>query len=335
MAKSDFYTTLGVSRGASQKEVRQAYRKLARQYHPDVNPGDAAAEARFKDINAAYEVLSDADKRKKYDKYGDQWQHADQIEEMQRRSGGRTFRFGDGGGVRFDMGDLSGADLGSIFGSFFGGRQQRGPRRGSSVEQRVEVTLEEAFHGTARTLQLAAEEPCPTCGGAGEIANATCHTCQGAGVTLKARRLEVKIPAGVDNGSRVRVAGEGQAGAAGGARGDLYLVVSVRPHPRFQRKGDDLHVDIEVPVTDAVLGAELEVPTITGRVVLTVPPLTQNGKTFRLAKLGMPRLSAKDQRGDLYAKVIVRLPEQLDDRQRQLFEQLRAGAQETGSRQQA
>jgi len=323
MATKDYYAILGVPKGASQKEIRQAYRRLARQYHPDVNPGDTAAEARFKEINEANEVLSDADKRRKYDKYGDQWQYADQIEEMQRRSGGgRTFRFGDSGSFEFSSDPSDLGDLGSIFGSFFGRGRARGPRRGSDLEQRVDVTLEEAFQGSTRTLQLAGEEPCSTCGGSGEIAGATCHVCQGSGAILKARRLEVKIPAGVDTGSRVRVARDGQPGLGGAPKGDLYLIVSVRRHPRFERRGDDLYVDVEVPVTDAVLGAEVEVPTMTGRVMLKLPPLTQNGKTFRLAGLGMPRLKG-DGRGDLYARVRVKLPEQLSERERELFEELK------------
>jgi molecular chaperone DnaJ len=322
MATKDHYATLGVPKGASQKDIRQAYRRLARQHHPDVNPGDKASEALFKEVNAAYEVLSDKEKRKKYDKYGDQWQYADQIEEMQRKSGGaRTYRFaGDGGGVRYEFGDLG--DLGGVFESFFGGGgRSRAPRKGANVQQPVEITLEEAFHGTSRTLQLAAEEPCATCGGSGQIAGATCHVCQGRGTTLKTRRLEVKIPPGVNTGSRVRIAGEGQGGA-GGQRGDLYLVVSVRPHERFERKGDDLYVDVDVPVTDAVLGGEVEVPTLTGRVMLTMPPLSQNGKTFRLAGQGMPLLNGQG-RGNLHARLRVKLPEKLSDRERELFEELR------------
>src|SRR3990172_7678736 len=172
MAGNDYYAILGLPKGSSQKEIRQAYRRLARQHHPDVNPGDKAAEARFKEINAAYEVLSDAEKRRKYDRYGDQWPYAGQIEEMQRQQSGRTARFGEGS-VSFDLGDLGGiGDLGSVFESLFGGGQARGPRRGASVEHRVEVTLEEAFQGTSRALQLSAEEPCATCGGSGKIAGA-------------------------------------------------------------------------------------------------------------------------------------------------------------------
>jgi len=321
MATKDFYTTLGVPKSASEKEIRQAYRKLARQHHPDVNPGDAAAEARFKEITSAYEVLSDAEKRRKYDTYGDQWQHADQIEEMQRRAGGRAFRFGDGGGVSFDFGDLG--DLGSVVEGLFGRRRPQGPRKGANVEHPVDVTLEEAYHGTTRTLQLVGQEPCPTCGGSGQIANAVCHVCQGSGAAAKPRTLEVKIPAGVETGSRVRIAGEGGPGAGGGARGDLYLVVSARPDARFERRGADLYTNVELPVADAVLGTEVEVPTLTGKVVLTVPPLTPNGKPFRIAGKGMPKLRS-DESGNLYARVVVKVPEQLSDRERALFQELRA-----------
>jgi DnaJ-class molecular chaperone len=313
MASKDYYGVLGVPKGSSQKEVRQAYRRLARQHHPDVNPGDKAAESRFKEINAAYEVLSDPEKRKKYDRYGDQWQYADQIEEMQKQRGGRTFRTSGGDGVHFEVGDLG--DLGDVFSSVFGGARRTTRQR--NIEQPVEVTLEEAFGGTARTLQLAVEEPCATCGGQGQLAGAVCHVCQGSGVALKSRRLEVKIPAGVDNGSRVRIAGEG------GPKVDLYLVVSVRPHPRFERKGGDLYTDVEAPLTVAVLGGEVEVPTLTGKVMLSVPPLTQNGKVFRLAGQGMPSLKG-GQRGSLHARVRVKLPEKLGDNERKLFEELRA-----------
>jgi DnaJ-class molecular chaperone len=186
----------------------------------------------------------------------------------------------------------------------------------------VDVTLEEAFHGTTRTLDTTTVEVCPTCGGVGQIANATCHTCGGYGEVQKPRRLEVKIPAGVATGSKVRVAREGQRGP-GGQRGDLMLVVNVRKHPRFERTGDDLHTDIEVPLTTAILGGEAEVPTMTSKVMLKIPPLTQNGRVFKLGGLGMPKLNG-DKRGDLQARVRVRLPETLDDRQRELFEQLAA-----------
>lgn len=334
MPGQDYYATLGVKRGASDKEIRQAYRRLARKHHPDVNPGDKAAEARFKEINAAYEVLSDPEKRKKYDKYGDKWQYADQIEEMQRRSGGaRWFHFEPGGassgmGGTFDMGDLfgEGADLGSIFGNIFrgfGGARRRGPTRGRQIEHPVTITLEEAYQGSTRTLQMESQEPCSTCAGSGQVAGAVCHVCRGSGATVRPRRLEVKIPAGVRQGSRVRVAGEGGPGSNGGPKGDLYLLISVQPHQRFERRGDDLLTDVEVPLTEAVLGGEVEVPTMKGKVMLKVPPLTQNGRTFKLNGQGMPHLGGNG-RGDLFARVKVHLPEKLSDKEKELFEELRA-----------
>lgn len=325
MAAKDYYQILGVKRDASQKEIRQAYRRLARRFHPDVNPGDKAAEARFKEINEAHEVLSDPEKRKKYDRYGDQWQYADQIEEARRRGGARGFAYGPRGVFDFDLGDLRDlGGLGTIFeGLFRGGRRGTTRRRGADMQYAVDVALEEAFRGTTRTIQLSAEEPCSTCGGSGQVAGAICHVCEGSGVTLRARRLEVKIPPGVHTGSKVRVAGEGGAGMVGGPRGDLYLVVSVRPHPQFERRGDDLHTEIQVSLTEAVLGGEVEVPTLDGRVMLKVPALTQNGKVFRLAGKGMPHLNGSGM-GDLYARVSVNLPEKLSEKEQKLFEELRA-----------
>jgi DnaJ-class molecular chaperone len=196
-------------------------------------------------------------------------------------------------------------------------------RRGVDAQHPVEVTLEEAYHGTSRTLEMLAPEPCTTCGGAGEIAGATCHTCNGYGQVQRPRRLEVKIPAGVATGAKVRIAGEGQPGMGGGKKGDLLLIVTVRPHPRFERRGDDLYEEIDVPLTTAVLGGEAEVPTVTAKVMLKIPPLTQNGRVFKLTGLGMPRLG-RHGKGDLHARVRVRLPEHLSEEQKQLFEELSA-----------
>jgi len=321
MPGKDFYTVLGVGRSASEKEIKQAYRRLARKYHPDVNPGDKTAEAKFKEINEAYEVLSDPEKRKKYDRYGDQWQHAEQF----AKAGQGAQRDSGKGGpyTTFDFGDLG--DLGDIFGGVFQGFGGAGTARRSarpkSMEYPVEVTLEEAYHGTKRVLQLQTEEPCSVCGGSGRVGRARCSNCRGSGRLLRPKRLEVKIPPGVRDGSKVRIAGQGSQGY-GGAKGDLLLVVKVLPHQTFERKGDDLNVEVPVPLTTAMLGGEVGVPTLKGNVALKVPPETQNGKVFRLSGQGMPHLNDSS-RGDIFARVKVMLPTKLTQQERQLFEQLR------------
>ncbi len=325
---SNLYETLGVKRDASEKELRSAFRRLARKYHPDVNPDDKAGEKRFKEINAAYEVLSDTENRRRYDKYGDQWEHAEQIEEAQRS---RSAHFaGNGGGRSFGVDDAHDlGDLGGVFSQFFGGGRggmRTMARRGEDLRQAIEVTLEEAFAGTTRVLQMQSAEECPTCDGTGQMAGAVCHVCNGSGATYAPRRLEVKIPAGVTTGSKVRIAKEGSPGSGGGLTGDLLLVITVRAHPRFERKGDDLYTDADAPVTTAALGGEIEVPTLTSKVMLKIPAETQNLRQFKLGGLGMPHLG-KTGRGDLYARLRVRLPEPLSDEQRVLFEQLQeAGA---------
>jgi len=289
MAGKDYYDILGVSRNASEREIKQAYRKLARKYHPDVNPGDKSAEAKFKEINEAYEVLSDKEKRQKYDRYGDQWQYADQFAQAQQQQG-PFWNFSQTGGRRFHFEE---ADLDSLFGDLFGGgvRSRRArPRRGQDIEHPVEITLEEAYHGTKRTIALQTEEPCPGCNGTGYIQNLPCSVCKGTGVVPRIKHLEVKIPPGVKSGSRVRIAGKGGPGHYGGANGDLYLVTSVKPHKVFERKDDDLYVDVPVPLTVAVLGGEITVPSLKGRLALKIPPGTQNGRVFRLAGQGMPHL---------------------------------------------
>lgn len=325
MAKKDYYEVLGVKRSATEKEIKQAYRRLARQYHPDVNPGNKEAEARFKEINGAYEVLSDPEKRKKYDQYGEQWQHADQFARAQQGA-----ERGPQWDTDFDIGrqGRGGAPFGDILEDLFQDLGPRGrgfrqrPERGQDLEQPVEITLEEAFHGTSRLIQVQRGEACQTCQGKGISQNRVCPTCGGTGSILHLRRLEAKIPPGVRAGSRVRLEGEGNQGMAGGPPGDLYLVITVRPHPLFERKEDDLLTEVSVPLTEAVLGGEVEVPTLKGKVALKIPPETQNGRVFRLAGQGMPRLGGGGQ-GDLLVKARVVLPTSLSEREKDLFRQLR------------
>jgi curved DNA-binding protein len=303
MEYKDYYKILGVDRNADEKEIKKAYRRLARQYHPDVNPGDKAAEARFKEINEAYEVLSDPEKRRKYDDLAysyQRWQQAG------GQPGGfdwsQWIRTGPAGGVRVEYADLG--DLGDLFGgsgfsdffeALFGGmgvgtRARGQPVRGRDLEQEVEITLEEAFRGTQRLMQV------------------------------DGRRLEVKIPPGVKTGSRVRMAGEGLPAGPGGVRGDIYLRIKVLPHPTFERQGDDLHCEVQVDLFTALLGGEARIPTLSGTVALRIPPGTQSGRIFRLAGQGMPKLHAPGERGDLYAKVRVMLPEKLSEEERRLVQ---------------
>ncbi len=315
MAGKDYYSLLGVNQDASEREIKQAYRKLARKYHPDVNPGDKSAEARFKQINEAYEVLSDKEKRQKYDQFGDQFAQAG-------RQQTPFWDFGRAGGTqRFHFEE---ADLGSLFDDLFrsGTRSRRvRPRRGQDVDYPVEVTLEEAYHGTKRTITLRSERPCTGCQGTGRIQNMPCSVCRGSGVISAVKRLEVKIPPGVKEGSRVRIVGKGKQSYAGEASGDLYLVVSVKTHRRFERRGDDLYEEVAVPLIIAVLGGEVQVPTLKGKLALKIPAETQNGRAFRLARQGMPHLGDSAY-GDLLARVSVILPTKFSEEEKKLFERL-------------
>jgi molecular chaperone DnaJ len=325
MAGKNYYDILGIKKDCTDKEIKQAYRRLARKYHPDVNAGDKTAEAKFKEINSAYEVLSDKEKRKKYDKYGDKWQYADQFEQAEQQQA-QYWRQSPGGGSGFHYsGDIGNMDsiLEELFGAGrMGGFSRRSqPRRGHDLESPIEVTLEEAYHGTTRTISLQMEEPCSGCKGTGRIQNLPCSVCRGAGVVPSIKRLEVKIPPGVATGSRVRLAGKGQPSYSGGTSGDLYLNITVRANKNFERRADDLHTAVPVPLTTAVLGGEVQVQTPKGKLSLKIPPETQNGRVFRLSGQGMPHLG-KSTRGDLLAKVDVVLPTKLSEKEKELFRQL-------------
>jgi DnaJ-class molecular chaperone len=318
----DYYAILGVTKTSAEKEIKQSYRKLARKHHPDVNPGDKNAESRFKEINEAYEVLGDPGKRKKYDELGSNWR---QYEQAQRAGGGggagspfdagQWTAGGGQGGYRTmtpdEMRDLFGNEdpFSDFFRTFFSGgdpepgrrsgRSARAPRprQGRDVEQPIELSLEDAYHGSTRRLAITQD------GGA--------------------RTVDVRIPPGVGQGSRVRVVGEGEQGTSGAASGDLYLRVHLTPDSRFERKGHDLYAKVRVPVTTAVLGGEAEVPALGAKPVrLKIPPMTQNGQVFRLKRHGMPIAGKSGHHGDLYATVEVELPRQLTPEQRVHYEAL-------------
>ncbi|MEP6774078.1 MAG: J domain-containing protein [Chloroflexota bacterium] len=342
MQYKDYYNVLGVKKAATEKEIKSAYRKLARKFHPDLNPNDLEAEAKFKEINEAYEVLSDSEKRKKYNEFGSDWER---YQHTEGAPGGFDFSqysqsYGNTGpgGVRYTTTGGEGADDFSdffemLFGRgtrtstanpyYSGGRTRTIPRQGEDYQHNLDVTLEEAFTGTQRVLQFDVPEVCPTCGGTGVVNNKVCPTCNGAGTVTRTKRIEVKIPAGVHTGSRVRVGGEGGSGSGGGGRGDLYLKITVLPNSRFERKGDDLYTTVQTPIYTAVLGGEVEVPTPRGtRLALKIPASTQNGRTFKLTGQGMPKLKQPDKRGDLYARIDVQLPTNLGEREKQLFDEL-------------
>ncbi|HUY78991.1 MAG TPA: J domain-containing protein [Ktedonobacterales bacterium] len=347
MAYKDYYKILGVNRNANADAIKKAYRQLARKYHPDVNPGDKAAEAQFKEINEAYEVLSDPQKRRKYDTLGANWQEQFGPAPARTRAnaGARTGARGtDGAGGRSSYDFADPTNFSDFIDTLFGRRNagntgNTGPmggagptsrptasatlrRKGEDVEQPVEITLREAYAGSNRTYSVQQTDPCVTCKGTGQFDGQTCPVCKGTGMIEHTRKLDVAIPAGVDTGSRVAVTGEGQPGMGGGQRGDLILVVTVRPDPVFERKGDDLYVDVATPLTTAALGGEVAVPTLDGkRVLLTIPAETQNGQSFRLANKGMPRLRAEG-RGNLLARVQVTMPRRLSEREKQLFQEL-------------
>ena len=355
MAKQDYYDTLGVARGSSPDELKKAYRKLAMQYHPDRNPGDKAAEVKFKELSEAYDVLKDDQKRAAYDRFG----HA----AFENGSAGPR----GPGGAPGDFGFASGfADIfDEMFGGFAGGRRGQANARGSDLRYNLEISLEEAFKGSSAQIRVPTsiscescngsgseagsrpvtcttcsgngkvraqqgfftiERTCPSCGGAGRVIENPCKTCGGQGRIRREKTLSVNIPAGVEDGTRIRLAGEGEAGLRGSAPGDLYIFLSVSPHRLFQRDGANVHCRVPLPMTTAALGGQLEVPTIEGaRARVTIPPGTQSGAQFRLKGKGMTVLRSPA-RGDMYIEAVVETPVSLTKQQQELLREFeRAG----------
>ena len=344
----DLYSVLGVPKGASADEVKKAYRKLAREYHPDRNPGDAEAEARFKEVQTAYDVLSDPEKRKAYDRFGS--------------SDGRAGFDPRGGGFDFDLGDLG--DLGDLFGGIFGrgrGAQQRSrAERGADLEAHVNLSFEDSLKGIETKIPVDVEtacrdcggsgakpgtspkvcpecrgrgvtsesqglfalsQPCPRCRGNGTVIEDPCPSCRGTGRERRTKRYTVKIPAGVRDGTRIKLKGKGEAGSNGGSPGDLHVVTRVEASATYERRGADLVVEVPVSLADAALGTEVEVPTPEGAVSLKVPAGSEHGKLLRIKGRGAPKL--KGGKGDVLARLKLEVPKKLNKKQRELYEELR------------
>jgi molecular chaperone DnaJ len=360
MAKADYYELLGVDKSADDKALKSAYRKQAMKYHPDRNPGDAEAEAKFKEVSEAYDALKDPQKRAAYDRFG----HA----AFEQGGGGGGF----GGGAGMGGGGFSDI-FEDIFGEMMGGRSRRGPGqrgRGSDLQYNMEVSLEEAYAGKTAEIEVptsvrcdtcdgsgakpgtspktcsmcggagrvrrsqgffSVEQTCPQCSGKGQIVEDACGDCNGAGRRQETRSLSVNIPKGIEDGTRIRLAGEGEAGVQGATSGDLYIFLSIKPHEFFQRDGADIYARVPVSMTTAALGGSFEVPTLDGgKTRVKVPEATQTGKQFRLRQKGMPVLRS-NQLGDMYIQVVVETPSNLSKRQRELLEEFEELASEANS----
>ena len=355
--KRDYYEVLGLSKGASEDELKKAYRKLAKENHPDLNPNDKAAEARFKELNEAYEVLSDPDKRQKYDQFGHDAFDPNSF------SGGFNGGFGGFGGFGDIFSEIFG---GGGFGDIFGGGQaaRTGPQRGSNIQTSVSIDFEEAAFGCSREVSITrmegcdkcqgtgcadgstaevckncggtgsvrttqrtalgmiqSQSPCSNCGGTGKIIHNPCSHCRGAGLVKKHKKVKVNIPAGIDNGQAFSLRGQGNAGKNGGPAGDLLITIHVRKHALFKREGNTVILNLKVSIVQASLGAELQVPTLDGKVKYTLPEGTQNGDIFRLKGSGIPNLNGSG-RGDQFVNIEVEIPKGLNSEQKELLRKL-------------
>jgi len=349
MSKRDYYEVIGASKSDDAKAIKRAYRKLAMKYHPDRNPDDKEAEHKFKEATEAYEILSDESKRQAYDQYG----HAG----VDPQAGG----FGGGGG-NGNFGDIFGDVFGDIFGGGGRGGQRNGPQRGSDLKYNLELTLEQAVKGAEVKIRVptlnecdtchgsgakdgskpvtcntchgqgqvrmqqgffSVQQACPTCRGQGSIIKDPCYSCNGQGVKESTKTLNVKVPAGVDNGDRIRLTGEGEAGARGGPKGDLYVETHIKSHAIFERDGRNLYCDVPISIADAALGGEIEVPTLDGRVKLKIPAETQSGKLFRMRGKGVVPIRGGST-GDLLCRVMVETPVKLNEEQKDILRQFQA-----------
>lgn len=328
----DYYQVLGVPRTASADDIKKAYRRLARQYHPDLHTGGKKAEMekKFKELNEAHEVLSDPEKRKKYDQYGAEWEQAEAFERARQQAGAGGFgrHAGAGGFTGHDMGgQFEGAEAFSdLFENLFGGRARGGAPRGfatqgEDLETEVELTLREVLTGVTKRVNLREPVPCSICQGSGRLRGRPCPTCLGAGSVMESKTIEVRIPAGVQDGTRVRVAGKGQPGLNGGRRGDLYLQVAIAPNKIFQRQGSDLVVNLPVFPWEAALGAEVMAPTLGEPVRVKIPAGSRADSKLRLKGKGLP--TAAGGHGDLFLHLHIVMPSSLTDEERKLYEQLK------------
>jgi DnaJ-class molecular chaperone len=322
----DYYETLEVPRGATEDEIRKAYRKLARKHHPDVNRSDKSAEEKFKEINEAYEVLSDPEKRRRYDQLGANWKAGSDFTPPPGSQGAGA---GAGAGFR-DFSDIFGAERGSagfsdffesLFGGRAGGREATSRRRGQNITAEIALSLEEAHLGGTHSISFEATETCPECGGTGRKDGKVCPECNGAGVVQGSRAFDVRIPPGMRNGSIIRLAGQGEPGSGGASPGDLLLRVQIKPHRLFRLVGEE-SVEIELPVAswEAALGAKVQVPTLDGPVEMTIRPGTQGGQKLRLRGQGPNKRGGG--RGDEYVKIKIVIPPKLTSKEKALFEKL-------------
>lgn len=348
--KRDYYEVLGINKGASEDEIKKAFRSMSKKYHPDLNPGNKEAEEKFKEVNEAYQVLSDQDKKAKYDRFG----HAGVDPNFGAGSGGFN-------GAGFDFGDIFGDIFGGGFGGFGGGQRRNGPQRGRDIRQVIDITFEEAAFGCKKKMNIQSQEKCDTCGGSGakpgttaktcqrchgtgqiqtqqrtilgymtnittcpdchgegKIISDPCRDCRGTGKVRKTKTVEVQIPAGIDSGQTIQLSGQGEAGSKGGPNGDFLLSVRVRPHPIFTREGNSVYMEMPITFVQAALGATVQIPTLDGAVEFNIPEGTQTGSKFRLKGRGIPYLRSKS-RGDQFVTVTVEVPRNLTSKQKELL----------------